>query len=26
VGALAGGCATWFHSGSRVSGDVQARF
>jgi hypothetical protein len=26
VGALADGCAAWLHSGSRVSGDVQARF
>ena len=26
VGALADGCAAWLHGGSRVSGDVQARF
>ena len=26
VGALAVGCAAWFHGGSRMSGDVQVRF
>ena len=26
MGALADGCAAWLHDGSRVSGDVQARF